>query len=447
MHYIEGERSVQQMLQQMGLSSTDELFADVPRGVRQALAIPKGVSELEARRRLMTTLGRNKHFTELPHFLGAGMYHHYVPPEVRHIASRAEFLTSYTPYQAEVSQGMLQAMFEYQTAICLLTEMDVANISMYDGATAVAEAMLMASRLTNRDEVLLPRHTLRDRTATTRAYLEGPGIQVVEYGYDRASGTADLRDLEAKLTDRTAAIYLENPNFFGQFEAQAQRISDLAHAKGALSVVGVNPISLGLVQGPGKYGADIVVGEGQPLGQAPSFGGPALGIFACKKEHLRQMPGRIVGQTQDKAGQRAFCLTLQTREQHIRRDKATSNICTNEGLNALMATLYMAMVGGTGLKRIARLNAARSKALAERVAQVRGFKVPFQGHHFNEFVLQCPVPPAQLNEHLLTKGIYGGLDLSAQFPELGHAMLVCVTEMHPEEAIEAFVQGCQEVAA
>jgi glycine cleavage system P protein (glycine dehydrogenase) subunit 1 len=448
MHYTEGERAIELMLGEMGLRSTDDLFKDVPASVRATLALPKGVSEMEVRRRLMRTLGKNSHFTELPHFLGAGMYHHYIPPEVRSIASRAEFLTAYTPYQSEASQGMLQAMFEFQSMVCLLTEMDAANISMYDGATALAEATLMASRITGREEVLVPRHTLPDRTGTVRAYCEGPGIRIVEYGYDKRTGQADMADLERKVTDKTAAIVLENPNFFGMFEERATDVAALAHREGALSIVNVNPISLGLVKGPGSYGADIVVGEGQALGQGPSFGGPALGLFACRKEHLRMMPGRIVGQTQDKNGQRAFCLTLQTREQHIRRDKATSNICTNEGLNALMATLYLAMVGGKGLRRIARLNASRAKHLAERVGAVRGFKVPFAGFTFNEFVVQCPKPVATVNEALLAKhGLWGGLDLSAQFPELGNAMLLCVTELHAQESIDSLVQGLQEVAA
>jgi glycine dehydrogenase subunit 1 len=447
MHFTEGEQAIAAMLAEMGLTSTDELFADVPPGVRAKLDIPKGLSEMEVQRRLMRTLGRNQHFTDVPHFTGAGMYHHFVPPEVPYIAGRSEFLTSYTPYQSEVSQGMLQAMFEYQSAICALTEMDAANISMYDGATAVAEAALMAHRITDRDEVLVPRAMLSDRKGTLLSYAEGPGVSVVEYGYDRRTGQVDLADLQRRLGPRTAAVYLENPDFFGMFEERAAEVAQLAHAKGALSVVGVNPVSLGLVKGPGSYGADIVVGEGQALGNPVSFGGPALGLFACRKEHVRMMPGRVVGQTKDAAGQRAFCLTLQTREQHIRRDKATSNICTNEGLNALMAILYLATVGGKGLRRIARLNASRAKHLAERVAALPGYKVPFDGYTFNEFVVQCPQPVAKVNEALLEgRGVWGGLDLSRQFPELGHAMLLCVTEMHPQESIDALVEGLKGAA-
>ncbi|MCA1813379.1 MAG: aminomethyl-transferring glycine dehydrogenase subunit GcvPA [Halobacteriales archaeon] len=448
MHYTDGEPAVQAMLRDMGLSSTDELFKDVPSGVRAKPDIPAGLSEMEAQRRVARVLGKNRSFGDAPHFLGAGMYHHWVPPEVPYIATRSEFLTSYTPYQAEISQGILQAMFEFQSAVCALTEMDAANISMYDGATAFAEAALMAHRITDRAQVLVPRAMLPDRLGTLRAYAEGPGVEVVEYAYDPRTGQADIADIKAKLTDETAAVCIENPSYLGVFEEHAAQVAELAHAKGALSIVGVSPVSLGLVKGPGAYGADIVVGEGQPWGNTPSFGGPALGLFACRKEHLRQMPGRIVGQTKDKQGHRAFCLTLQTREQHIRRDKATSNICTNEGLNALMAIVHLATLGGKGLQRVARINAHRAKLLRERIAALPGYKVPFPGHAFNEFVVQCPKSVAQVNQHLLAKhGMWGGLDLSAQLPELGNATLVCVTELHAQESIDGLVQGLKEVRA
>ncbi|HVL88455.1 MAG TPA: aminomethyl-transferring glycine dehydrogenase subunit GcvPA [Candidatus Thermoplasmatota archaeon] len=447
-HFAEGEEAVRRMLAAMRLPSVDALFDDIPKSVRTQLNLPKGQSELAVRRRAAATLGRNRNALAAPHFLGAGIYHHHSPPEVRYLASRSEFLTSYTPYQSEISQGMLQAIFEFQTMVCELTGMDAANASMYDGASALAEAALLSARATDRNTILLPRALFWEKRSCIENYCRSFPLRIVEYGYDARTGEADLADLSAKLTSDVAGVVVGSPNFFGLFESRGPEIVQLAHARGALALFDVNPISLGLQKGPGAYGADVVVGEGQCLGQDPGFGGPGLGLFAVRKEHVRRMPGRIVGQTVDARGDRAFCLTLQTREQHIRRDKATSNICTNEGLNALSAAIYLACVGGKGLARIAKVNATRARAVARRIARLPGYRAPaFEGFHFNEFVVRHPRPAADVNERLNRQGLHGGLSLARQFPELADGAVYCVTETTTDEAIERLVGALSEVRA
>lgn len=448
MHFTTGPRVRGEMLAALGMRSEEELFADVPTSVRATIPIAKGLTEPEARARLRRTFRKNRPFEGLVHFLGAGAYVHHVPAEVRYLVSRSEFMTSYTPYQAEASQGMLQAMFEYQTFVCRLTGMDAANASMYDGASALGEAGLMAARQTDRPRILVPRALASDKRSTLENYVAGSKCRVEEVPFDRATGRMDVAAVERALGDDVACVYVESPNLFGVIEEDLARIGTLAHAKGALLVVGVNPISLGLLKPPSAFGADIVIGEGQPLGQAVDFGGPYLGLFACRTEFLRQMPGRIVGETVDKEGNRAFCLTLQTREQHIRRTRATSNICTNEGLNALAATVFLAVLGEQGFSRLARLCAARARDLARRIAEVRGFEAPyFRAHHFHEFVVRSQAPVATVNEALLDRGLFGGLDLTAAFPELGNAAVWCVTDAHPLEAFSEVVAALKEARA
>ncbi|MBI4393295.1 MAG: aminomethyl-transferring glycine dehydrogenase subunit GcvPA [Euryarchaeota archaeon] len=440
----------EQLLKEIGLKDVEELFTDVPRSVRADLDLAPSMSEMEVKATVEGILGKNRHFGSCPSFLGAGIYPHYVPSEVKFVLWRNEFLTSYTPYQPEVSQGFLQAMFEYQSMICELYSMDVANISMYDGVSACGEAALMAARSSDGDTYLVPKNLSWEKKSTIENYLKGTGIRVEEYAYDGKTGQADLADLERKMTSKVTGVFMENPNFFGCFESKADTVKPIVSAKNpdALFVVGANPMSLGIAKGPGAYGADVVVGEGQVFGQGMNFGGPVLGILAATGELARRMPGRIVGETKDATGQRAFCLTLQTREQHIRREKATSNICTNEGMNALAAASYLAVVGGNGLRKVSEINASRAKRLSKAIGAIPGFKAPlFKGHHFNEFVVQSKASVAKVQRLLLERGLHGGLDLSKRFPELGNASLWAVTEMHAEATLETLVSTLKEVRA
>ena len=440
-HFLSGDSDEEAMLRALDLKSVEDLFADVPASVRTKLDLPPGRSEQEVLREMRRILGKNADFESRPHFLGAGSYHHYVPAAVNPLILRGEFYTSYTPYQPEILQGMLQAMFEYQTYVTRLTEMEVANISMYDGATALAEACMMAVRASRGKKVLLPRNLSWEKKSIVKNYLAGLPVVVQEFAYDGATGEADFADLESKVTPDTAAVVLQNPNFFGVWESRAPEVRALLDRKApkAFFVADVNdPFSLGLARGPGAYGADVAVGEGAAIGNATAFGGPYLGVFATRWEHVRKMPGRIVGETVDAHGERAYCLTFSTREQHIRRDKATSNICSNEALNALAFSIHLALLGERGFRETARTCAVR----AERLRKAIG-RTPFSGAHFHEFVVVTDEPVAQVERRVREAGLRGGLDLSAQFPELGHAQLVCVTEAHPEEAVQALAEVLQ----
>ena len=436
-HFLTGHSDEEAMLAALDAKSVEDLFADVPREVRHALRLPKGRSEQDVLREMRRMLARNATFEDRPHFLGAGSYHHYVPAAINPLILRGEFYTSYTPYQPEILQGMLQAMFEYQTYVTRLTEMEVANISMYDGATALAEAAMMAVRANRGKKVLVPRNLYWEKKSVLLNYLKGLDVRVEEFAYDARTGEADFADLEARVTPDTAAVLLQNPNFFGVWESRAPEVRALLDRKApkAFFVVDVgDPFSLALARGPGAYGADVAVGEGQALGNAVAFGGPYLGLFATKWDHVRKMPGRIVGETVDEKGERAYCLTFSTREQHIRRDKATSNICSNEALNALAFSIHLALLGERGFREAATTCAVRAKDLRTRLA--RRHKVPFSGDSFHEFVLQTQEPVAAIEQKLRAAGLRGGLDLSAQFPELGNASLWCVTEAHPQEALD-----------
>ncbi len=445
MKFIPNSANKTVMLEEIGLSDIDELFSDIPKKIRiKNLTLPNGLSQQEVEERLRTLGNKNKSFFEMLNFLGGGIKAHYIPAAVKSIISRSEFYTSYTPYQPEASQGFLQAMFEYQSIIAEITGMDVSNASLYDGATAIGEAALMCSRINRRKTFVIPKNISRDKRSILKNYTNGAEIKIKEIDYDKNTGKIDISDLKKKIDDDTSGIYIENPNFFGVFEDDVEEISSIVKENKSLFVVGVDPLSLGIAEAPGKYGADIVIGEGRCFGNSTDFGGSTLGIFACKKEHLRQIPGRIIGLTKDSDGKRAFCMTMQTREQHIRRGRATSNICTNEGLNALAATVFLALLGGKGLEELARINFEKGQMLAKKIVSLDGYEKVFSGIHFNEFVIQCPDAIA-LNKKLLKNGIQGGLLLNDISSELKNCLLFGVTEMHDEKSIARLLSVMKEV--
>jgi glycine dehydrogenase subunit 1 len=423
-----------EMLREMGLRSVDDLFADVPSAVRiPKLDIPDGLPEDRVVARVTSMLAANRTVVDMPTFLGGGLYDHFVPASVRAIISRSEFYSSYTPYQPEISQGMLQALWEYQSLICELTGMDAANTSMYDGSTALGEAARMAHRIHGGRIFLVPRALRHNRRAVLTNYILGTGLEVRDVDYERDSGMLDVSKLKAALSPDVCGVYVENPNFFGRFEEQLGEIRGMTNA---VFVVGVNPIAQAVVRPPGDFGADIVVGEGQPLGTQMNFGGPLLGIFACRQEHIRKMPGRVIGLTRDAKGHRAFCMTLQTREQHIRREKAMSNICTNESLLAVAAAAYLSVQGSNGLRRVAAENIRRAKELAAAIDKIPGFTAPlFHGAHFNEFVVRHKKGYEAVHRALLAKGVHGGLPLARHLPELKDAALFATTGRHTPEAV------------
>jgi len=424
------------MLASCGLESAEDLFAHLPENVRlkEPLALKPGISEYEIVDYFRSRAAENAN--EYASFLGAGVYAHYRPVMVDTVVSRGEFLTSYTPYQAEISQGTLATIFEFQTMICQLTGMDVANASMYDGSTSVPEAALMAARVTGRNRVLVARTVHPEYREVLRTYARHGRLSIEEFGYSTDSGTLNLEDLEARMDDETAAVIIQSPNFFGIVE-DAKTAAAIAHKRGALlAVVFTEAVSLGILQPPTD--ADIVAGELQSFAIAPSYGGPYAGIIATKERFIRQMPGRLVGETLDSRGARAFCLTLATREQHIRREKATSNICTNQALIALMATVFMSVYGKQGLRELAEQNLAKAHYLGNKLK--RWFTGPF----FNEFVASADgLSPDEINRSLLKKRIIGGLPLARWYPELKECVLLCATERtkreHMDEVGNAFL--------
>jgi glycine dehydrogenase subunit 1 len=439
--YIPNTESQQkQMLDAIGVGSPDALFAGVPEGVRLKgrLKLGDALSEREVIGRLKSLASRNADTESHVCFLGAGAYDHFIPAVVDSLLSRQEFYTAYTPYQPEISQGTLQAIFEYQSMICALTGMDAANASMYDGASAMAEAALMACRETRRGEVLAARSVNPQSRAVLRTYARFQSIKVTEFGC--AGGMPDLEDLRGRLHDGVAAVLVQTPNFFGVIEDLTE-VSRLAHAAGALLVVCADPISLALLKSPGELGADIAVGEGQPLGNTLSYGGPYLGFFAAKEKLLRKMPGRIAGQTVDRNGSPGFVLTMQTREQHIRREKATSNICSNEALCALAATIYLAAMGPHGLKEAASQCMAKAKYAHDALAGTGLFAPLFGQPFFREFAMAYKGDVTALNRKLLGAGIIGGYALEQDYPEYENAWLVAVTEKRTKAEIDALVKA------
>jgi glycine dehydrogenase subunit 1 len=439
------ERDRKEMLERIGVSSVDDLFCCIPEAIhlKKDLDLPGPLSEMELAAEIQAIADRNAPAGTLS-FMGGGAYAHFIPSVVDYLSSRGEFVSPYTPYQPEVSQGTLQVIFEFQTLICQLTGLDIANASLYEGATAAAEAVLMAQRVTGKAKVLIAASLHPQYREVIRTYVRNLNMTVEEIPFTER-GTVDAAALDKALDDGTAAVLFQSPNYFGVCE-DVHSISTAAKTKGALSVAMVaEALSLALLEAPGKLGADIVAGEAQSFGIPLSFGGPYLGFMAARKEYLRQLPGRICGQTTDVEGQRGFVLTLSTREQHIRREKATSNICTNQALCALRATIYLAAMGREGLRRAARHNVAKTAYALEKLLAVRGVERRFSGPVFNEFVIQLSKPWLDVDKALRKKGIRGGIGLDKAGPGFEHCVLVCVTELHAGEDIDRLAAGLEEV--
>jgi glycine dehydrogenase subunit 1 len=438
---------VAHMLATIGLGSLDDLFAVVPPEIRldRPLAVPSALSELELTAKVGGLLELNLGADRLPCFLGGGCYDHFIPAVVDNLASRGEFYTAYTPYQAEASQGTLQATFEYQTLITQLTGMDVSNASLYDGGSATAEAVLMAMTITRRHGRVVVAGSMhpeyRQILRTITANLEPELVTV-----SPRDGKIDPEDVLRSLTDDTSAVIFQHPNFFGGLEATTA-LTAAAHSRGALAIASVDPISLGLLKRPGDYEADIVVAEGQSLGNSLNYGGPFLGILACREEYVRKMPGRVVGQTVDRHGKPCFTLTLQTREQHIRREKATSNICTNQGLLALRAAIYLAVVGPTGLRQAAELSTKKAHYAAERLSSVPGLSLAFSTPFFKEFVIRSKRDPKVVLDEVRKLGYHGGIALGGWYPDLADCILIAVTEKRTKAEIDGLAEAYQRALA
>ncbi|NCA82960.1 MAG: aminomethyl-transferring glycine dehydrogenase subunit GcvPA [Opitutae bacterium] len=430
-----------EMLRAIGVSSMDDLLTQVPANLRAGgYDWPAALGEAELTAHARGLAAQNK---PLACFAGAGAQDHYVPAAVKALTQRGEFLTAYTPYQAEASQGTLQAIYEFQSSVCALYGMDAANASLYDGATALAEAVTAAARITGRRKILLPaalhpewRDTLKTYFGTTRA--------LVLEDIPCPSGRLEPAEVEKRMDGAVAALVVATPNFFGLLEDGAA-LAEKAHAAGALLIAAADPVSLGVLEAPGVWGADIAVGEGQGLGNALNYGGPYLGLFACKKAHMRHIPGRICGMTVDAEGKRGFVLTLQAREQHIRRERAASNICSNQALCALAATIHLALLGPEGLKEVAELCVDKAHRLAEKACAVPGYRLRFDGPFFNEFVLECPVPADRVRNALLKAGLLAGVPLGRLGKGMKKSLLVCATEQRTDEEIERFAAALGRV--
>lgn len=446
MSYIAlSDKDKKEMLERIGVSAIDDLYSCLPEEIKlkRRLNLPEALTEPELLRRFEGLAAGNTYADHLS-FLGAGVYRHFIPSVVDYLSSRGEFVTPYTPYQPEISQGTLQVIFEYQTLICQLTGMDISNASLYDGAMAAAEAVLMANRLNNKPKILVARSLHPQYRETIRTYIKNMGVRIEEIGFGECGGI-DTNDLLNKLDKDTSAVLIQSPNFFGVVE-DLKKFGDLAHEHQALFIVAVaETASFGILEAPGKFGADVVCGEAQSFGLPLSFGGPYLGFMACKKEHLRQLPGRIAGQTKDVDGKRGFVLTLSTREQHIRREKATSNICTNQALCALRATMFLETLGHDGLREMAVQNMQKAAYAAEKLGKINGVKARFEGRFFNEFVLEFPGDVGKINDGLRAKKIVGGLALKEFYPELAGCALFCVTEVHTKKEIGRLAAALKKV--
>ncbi|MGM0472170.1 MAG: aminomethyl-transferring glycine dehydrogenase subunit GcvPA [Bacillota bacterium] len=439
------EEDREKLLDGIGIDSVDELFTDIPEEVKldRELDLGEPLAEMEIKERMKNLSDKNEDLTDYTSFLGAGVYDHFVPSTVDHIISRSEFYTAYTPYQPEISQGYLQAIFEYQTMICELTGMDVANASMYDGATALAEAALMSTAVKRRRrEIVVSAAISPESMKVLETYCTATDLtlKVVDFN----DGVTDIDQLEEAITEETASVLVQTPNFFGQIE-DLEAMADLVHDKGALFVAATNPVSLAVLEAPGNLGVDIVVGEGQSLGNDQNFGGPHFGFFASTKRNMRRLPGRIVGETVDDEGNKGYVLTLQTREQHIRRERATSNICSNQALNALAATVYLTLMGKQGLKEVASQSLKKAHYAAEEIAKLDGYEVEFDGSFFNEFVIKADKSVSEINDALLEHDILGGYDLAKDFSELDNSMLLAVTEKRTKEEIDQLVSLLGEI--
>lgn len=444
-----------EMLESIGKKNLDELFSNIPEKfmLKSDLNIPRSHSEIEVTRRIQELAGKNKPTDNGRTFLGAGIGMHYVPAIVPALANRSEFLTSYTSYQAEVSQGMLQTLFEYQSLLAEILEIDIVNSSMYDMATAVAEAARMTVRVKKkRSKFLVPGTINPEHYQVLYTYTEPADIEIVRIEYDEKIGLMSLPDLESKLDDKVAGVYIENPSYLGFIETQVDEISKLVHDNGSLFIAGVDILSLGLIRPPGNYGADIVVAEGQHLGSPMTFGGPLLGVFGCinNRKLIYQMPGRLVGmtRTEEEPYENGFVLTLSPREQHIRREKATSNICSNQALTAVTAAIYMSVLGPTGLKQLGETIGYKANFAARMLDRIPGVQAPAIGQSiWKEFVVQFEkgVSVKQVHEGLLENDLHGGRILTDEFPSLGESMLFCVTEVHSKETIDELVQTVEKI--
>jgi len=442
------EEDIRQMLDAIGVKTLDDLFVEIPAALRlnRPIDLPEPLSEAELLRQLSRMTAEHAAAPVYSSFLGGGAYNHFIPAVVDQLASRSEFYTAYTPYQPEISQGTLQAIFEYQTLICQLTGMDVANASMYDGASACAEAVLMSARATRRKKVLLSEGLHPEYRQTVKTYCSYLEMELVQVPL-AADGRTDLSAAIKLIDADCAALVVGYPNFFGCIE-DLKTLGEKVHAEGAMLVTAVQePVALGLLKSPGELGADIVIGEGQSLGLPVSFGGPGIGFFAARQKVVRSMPGRLIGETVDADGHRGFVLTLATREQHIRREKATSNICSNQGLCALMVTIYLSLLGKQGLRELAGQNLAKAAYARQQIDALQGFSLPFTAPGFNEFVVEADLPVAPLLEKLATEKILAGIPLAKFYPEMDNRFLVCVTEQNSREEIDALVAALQGGAA
>lgn len=429
----------QAMLKAIGVEHISDLFSDIDSKLqlKKHLDLPKSLSEYELVHHMQALSEQNTNLDRVVSFLGAGAYDHIIPAVIKHIISRGEFLTAYTPYQAEISQGVLQAIFEFQSLMANLTKMEVANASMYDGATALAEAALLACNVTRRDKVAIPANLHPEWQSVVKTYLAGQNVEIITIAYDQQTGAIDTNSLEQHNAKEFACMVVAQPNFFGGIES-VQQISDWIKSQGGLLIMAVDPLSIGVLKAPGDYGADIAVGDGGCLGNAISFGGPSVGFFAVSGNKLvRKMPGRLVGETIDRKGRRGYVLTLQTREQHIRREKATSNICTNQALNALATTIYLALLGKEGIKNVANQSLQKATYLKQALI-TSGFKLRFSSPTFKEFVVQADLDWQACNDKLLEQGYLAGLHLKDIDPNLSDCQLIAVTEARTKEQMDQF---------
>ncbi len=435
------ERDIQEMLERMGLKSIDDLFVDVPKTISlESLNLPPSSDEYTVEKKIRKLAEENKKLDEMKVFMGAGIYNHFIPSVVFHLASKPGFVTAYTPYQAEVSQGTLQALFEYQTMICELTGMEVTNASMYDGASALAEAVLMSVRISGKNRILISRAVHPEYVRTVETYVKPQGITVHMIRWNEETGSTDLEDLKSKIDNEVGGVVVQYPNFFGIVE-DLKRIRDVVPESVPLIVTSY-PIALAMLKPPGDFGADIVVGEGQALGNPPNLGGPGFGFFSTRMRYVRKMPGRLIGRTKDVDGKVGYVMILQTREQHIRRSKATSNICSNHAHSAVMGAIYMAVMGKSGLTEVAKRSAKAAHYLAERLREKR-FRIRFKGPFFNEFVFEVGKDYEKRWRDMAKNGILGPLPLSRFFPELEGFALACATELTRKQDVDLLLEAIE----
>ncbi|MCK9614773.1 MAG: aminomethyl-transferring glycine dehydrogenase subunit GcvPA [Candidatus Omnitrophica bacterium] len=438
-YILNTENDIKEMLRVVGVASLDDLYKHLPSQIRlkNELNISSGLSEYELKQFVTSLAAKNKTINSFNSFLGAGLYDHYIPSALKPLISRAEFLTAYTPYQAECSQGILQAIYEYQSYICLLTGMDVSNASLFDGASSLAECVLMSLRITKRNKVVLSSSINPEYKKTLYTYLSGFNFKIQEIDFD-TEGFTDTTALKSVIDENTACFALQSPNFFGLIE-DTEKFSSLVKEKGILTILVTNPLSLSLLKEPAYQGVDIVCGDGQVLGGSLSLGGPSFGFVATKNEYLRQLPGRLVGKTVDRENKIAYCLTLQAREQHIKREKATSNICSNQSLNAIQSAIYLSLMGKDGIRKCAVYSLNLSHYLYGKLAEIKGVKLNFSQHFFNEFIWQIDDAKSVLKK-LYKKKIIAGLGVGSFYPKLKNGILSCCTEIKAKEQIDEFIE-------